>query len=202
MGRRASRFILLSASLLLAAIMAGRDPVLAQYSEPGTRKTTKQTTAKKKEVKKQVTNKKDSSKNPASKGERTWTVGREGANPTLAFGSAGGKEPLLLFVCQPDAGLLRVVAHIGTRGLRPGDGAGVRLSNGRAKFEVAGTVYAIGSKDSVDIGGTTRIDPKLFELLRSGDTMIVEVPGRKTGLPVKDLGPKAEAFEKACTPQR
>ena len=53
-----------------------------------------------------------------------------------------------------------------------------------------------------DLGGTTRVSPRLFALLETGDTMVVEVPGRTTGIPLKSLGQKTEAFKRACLAQR
>ena len=135
-----------------------------------------------------------------AKHARAWTLGRETGSPTLKFGSPG--NVVLSFSCQPETGMVRVIAHLGGRGLRPGDGAYLRLTSGRARFEVAGTAFAAEADNTIDIGGITRIDAKLFDLLRAGDTMLVDVPGRKMGLPVRGLETSADAFEKACAARR
>jgi len=125
-----------------------------------------------------------------------WRFSRERGVPTLAFGA--GQDDVISFSCQPDSGLLRVISQIGTRGVRPGDDAAIRLTNGRNRFEIAGTAFSTESNHSVDIGGATQLDPKLFALFRTGETLIVDVPGRKQSVPVADARGSAEAFQRAC----
>jgi hypothetical protein len=179
MRRRLCCAALFVASLLLAAGVP--NAVLAQSKQSATRGQT--------------------AKKPAKTATRTrpapaWRFSRERGVPTLAFGA--GSEEVISFSCQPDSGLLRVISQIGARGVRPGDGAAIRLTNGRNKFEIAGTAFSAESNQSVDIGGATQLDPKLFALFRTGDTLVVDVPGRKQAVPVTEARGSAEAFQKAC----
>jgi len=179
MRRRFRRAALLVASLALIA--GAPSAVVAQ---------TKSTAAKSQTAKK-----------PAKAVARTkpvpvWRFSRDRGVPTLAFGAVG--DDVISFSCQPDSGLLRVISQIGTRGIRPGDGAAIRLSNGRNRFEIAGTAFSTETNHSVEIGGATRLDPKLFTLFRTGETLVVDVPGRKQAVPVTDARGSAEAFQKAC----
>ncbi|HEY7458769.1 MAG TPA: hypothetical protein VH765_08455 [Xanthobacteraceae bacterium] len=132
----------------------------------------------------------------APKAQAAWRFRGTGV-PTLEFGSAG-TETVISISCQPGSGLVRVVSHVGSRGLRPGDGAAIRLTNGRAKFEVAGTAFSAEAGDDVNIAGTTKIDARLFALFRAGDSMVLEVPGRKRTLPAASGRAGADALEKAC----
>lgn len=125
-----------------------------------------------------------------------WRFSRERGVPTLAFGAGG--DDVISFSCQPDSGLLRVISQAGARGVRPGDDAAIRLTNGRNRFEIAGTAFSTESSHSVDIGGATQLDPKLFVLFRTGETLVVDVAGRKQSVPVADARSSAEAFHKAC----
>jgi hypothetical protein len=142
--------------------------------------------------------KKKTAKAVASKKAPEWRFSRNLGAPTLAFGLDTKDEILLSFSCQPDSGLLRVLSMFGSRGLRPGDGAAIRFSNGKLRFEVAGTAFSTESRDDVDIGGATRIDPKLFALFRVGDTLVIDVPGRTRSVPLANARASAEAFQKAC----
>ena len=127
-----------------------------------------------------------------------WRYSRERGVPTLAYGTGSEDDVLISFSCQPDTGLVRVISLIGSRGVRPGDGAAIRLSNGRNRFEIAGTAFSTKANEAVDIGGATRIDAKLFALFRTGDTLVVDVPGRKHSMPVASAKTIADAFQKAC----
>jgi hypothetical protein len=129
---------------------------------------------------------------------RVWTFARPNGIPTLTFGVLNG-ENTISFSCQPESNLMRVVTHIGSRGVKPGDGTPIRLTNDNVRMEFSGTAFASGpTNDGVDLSGATRIDAKFFGLFRAGDTMLLDIPGRKRGLPVRNSLQSADAFEKAC----
>lgn len=175
-----------SAALLLAALCAVSAPAWAQQSA-----TSKQSGAKAKpsSAKKTV---------PAPKAQPSWRITRSAGVPSLEFGGPATAERVIAFSCQPGSGLVRVVSHVGSRGLRPGDGAAIRLTNGKAKFEVAGTAFSAEADENVDVGGTTKLDAKLFALFKTGDSMVLEVPGRKRTLPAASGRQAADALERAC----
>lgn len=139
-----------------------------------------------------------------AKFSHVWVLGRDGGRPALLYSRANGDDVKISLSCQNEAGLVRVIVYdVPAKGMKPGDGGRVRLSNGPARVEVAATALP-NEKNSraVDLGGITKVSPRLFSLIKSGDTMVVEVPGRTTGVPLKTLGPKAEAFERACLARR
>jgi hypothetical protein len=141
-----------------------------------------------------------SAQNPASKqsGAAAKPAARSAGVPSLEFGGPANAERVIAFSCQPGSGLVRVVSHVGSRGLKPGDGAAIRLTNGKAKFEVAGTAFSGEVEENVDIGGTTKLDAKLFALFKTGESMVLEVPGRKRTLPAASGRQAADALERAC----
>jgi hypothetical protein len=142
--------------------------------------------------------KKVTAKASSAAAKPAWRFVRRLSGPALEYGT-GPEQIQLALSCQPETGLLRVIAQIGSRGLRPGDGAAIRLANGKIRFEVAGTAFSTEMRKDVDVGGATRIDPGLFLLFKGGETLVLEVPGRKRSLSVVDAGPSADAFRKACT---
>ncbi len=143
-------------------------------------------------------------KEAQSKLAHVWILGRDNSRPALMFSRMNGDDVRLSLSCQPDTGLVRIIVFdVAAKGMKTGDGGRVRLSNGPARLEVAATALP-NEKNShaVDLGGTTRVSPRLFALIETGDTMVVEVPGRTTGIPLKSLGLKTEAFKRACLAQR
>jgi hypothetical protein len=110
-----------------------------------------------------------------------------------------GGETVVSFSCQ--ASLVRVVSQIGPRGPRPGDGAAIRLSSGKNKFEIAGTAFSVETGADVAIAGTTQIEPRLFSLLR-GETTTLDVAGRRRNLPLASGRGSIDAFERACGESR
>ena len=152
-----------------------------------------------------LTAKKHTAKEPAKKKKeaahdaRSWNLGREASGPVLYYGKTQNDDVSVSFTCQPEAGLVRVIAYGSARGVKPGDGARLRVTNGPARLEVA-AIALPNEKNAniVDLGGTTKISPRVFSLFRGGDTMVLEVPGRTIGLSLKTLPGKNEAFERAC----
>jgi hypothetical protein len=176
------------AALILTALCA-LSPALAQQSA-----TSRQSGATVKSPAKASAAKKTP---PAPKPQPTWRLTRNAGVPSLEFGGPATAEKVIAFSCQPGSGLVRVIAHVGSRGIKPGDGAPIRLTNGKAKFEVAGTAFS-AQDDEVDIGGTTKLDSKLFALFKAGESMVLEVSGRKRTLPATSGRQAADALERAC----
>jgi len=146
----------------------------------------------------QAPKKKPAAKTSTAVAKPAWRFVRRLGSPSLEFG-VGTDDFQLSFSCQPETGLLRVIARIGSRGLQPGDGAAIRLANGKNRFEIAGTAFSTELRKDIDVGGATRFDPNLFLLFKGGETLVLEVPGRKRALPIANAGPSVEAFQKACT---
>jgi len=139
----------------------------------------------------------------AARETRIWLFGREAGRPVLMFSKPNGDDAAVTFSCLSDSGLVRVIAYnVSAKGMKTGDGVRVRVSNGPARLELAATALPNDKNTSaVDLGGTTKVSPRLFNLFR-GDTIVLEVPGRTTGLSLKTIGQKSEAFERSCLAQR
>jgi hypothetical protein len=139
----------------------------------------------------------DSRKKPPVVKERGWSFAREDGLPTLKYVQTIGGRTVVSFACQNNASV-RIVANINARGLHPGDSARLRLSTGLHRIELAATAFSGEQKGPPLIGGTTRLEPRFLQLFNNGDAMIIEVPGRNTGVPLKGVETKIDAFEKAC----
>jgi len=183
MRRRFSRAILILVPMLLAGPAFLPADAAAQTAK-SKKHTAKEPAKKKKE---------------AARDAKSWNLGREASGPVLFYGKTQNEDVAVSFTCLPEAGLVRVIAYGSARGVRPGDGARVRLTNGPARLEVA-AIALPNDKNSaiVDLGGTTKISPRVFGLFRGGDTMVLEVPGRTVGFSLKTMPGKNEAFERAC----
>ena len=187
------------ALLLLLAPEPVSFPAFAQAQVKLAAKSQRARKAKPARTKPDTKTKKAKSPKAEPKEARGWTMTREGRNLLLQYGK-GADEALVSFACQPAAGLLRVVAIAGPRrhGLKPGDGARIRLMSGPHRFEVAGVTFASGRGPNLFVSGTTRIAPRFFALFKGSETMNVEVPGRTTGVSLKGLGKRIDEFERDC----
>jgi hypothetical protein len=185
MRRRFCRAILILVPILLAGPLA-LPPDAAAQTAKSKKLSLKEVAKKKKEA-------------AAVKDMRIWNLGREAAGPVLFYGRTQNDEVAVSFTCQPETGLVRVIAYGSARGVKPGDGARLRVTNGPARLEVAAIALPNDKNANiVDLGGTTKISTRVFALFRGGDTMVLEVPGRTIGLSLKTLPGKNEAFERAC----
>ena len=207
MHRAARRVLALLAASLLLPLPIGTEPAFAQD-----RTIIAAQTAPKRSVRAKAKIKAKAKVDPKAKGKkkkkdkaaqdaRAWSASREGGNPVLMYGK-GAEETIISFACLLETGLVRVVTIAGTpagrRAPRPGDGARIRLMAGPTRFELAGTAFTSDTGTTIYVSGTTRIAPRFFALFKRAQTMTVEVPGRTTGISLKGLGPRGEAFERAC----
>src|SRR5258708_1896848 len=182
MRRRCCRAILILVPILLAGPLALPPDAAAQTAK--SKKHTAKEPVKKKE---------------AARDLRSWNLGRESSGPVLFFGKTLTEDVSVSFTCQPEAGLVRVIAYGSARGVKPGDGARVRLTNGPARLQVAAIALPNHKNANiVDLGGTTKISPRVFGLFRGGDTMVLEVPGRTARLSLQTMPGKNDSFERAC----
>ena len=210
MRRTARRVLALASALLLLPLPIGTVPAFAQERTATTVIAAKSEPKRSMRAKAKIKTKakadpkakgKKKTKDKAVQDARAWSTSREGGNPVLMFGR-GADETIISFACLPETGLVRVVTIAGTpasrRALRPGDGARIRLMAGPTRFELAGTAFTSDTGTTIYVSGTTRIAPRFFALFKRAETMTVEVPGRTTGISLKGLGPRGDAFERAC----
>jgi hypothetical protein len=183
--------------VLVLSVLSVPEPALDASAQTQTERAKSRSRAK--QTKETPDAKKAKSKQAAPVEARGWTMVREAGEPVLRYARATGPT-LVSFFCQPDSGLIRVVAIAGPqgRGLRPGDGARIRLMSGPSRFEVAGIAFTSGPDASLFVAGTTRITPRFFSLFKTSETMNVEVPGRTTGISLKGLSQLIETFEREC----
>lgn len=133
---------------------------------------------------------------------RIWRFSRDASGPVLSFGNRKGDDIVVAFSCQPGAEQIRVVAYTASRNTRRGDSARLRLINGKTRIEIAATAFADARQNRIDIGGITKSGSQFTDLFASGETMIVEVPGRTVGVSLKTLGTAAKQFAAACDAKR
>jgi hypothetical protein len=202
--RRSLRRSLLIMSTGLGTALAAAPAAALNPSPPAAENSVHPAAARKLSPKERAAEAARKKKETQAKLAHVWVLGRDNSRPALMFSRMNGDDARLTLSCQPDTGLVRIIVFdVPAKGMKTGDGGRVRLSNGPARLEVAATALP-NEKNAraVDLGGTTRVSPRLFALLETGDTMVVEVPGRTTGIPLKSLGQKTEAFKRACLAQR
>jgi hypothetical protein len=129
---------------------------------------------------------------------RVWRLVKGQHGPLLSFGPRKGDDSIVAFSCTPGSKEIRVVAFTASRDTKRGDAARLRLTNGRQRLEIAATAFADSRQNRIDIGGITRDAQSFLDVFRSGETLILETPGRKVGISLKTIGKKAEQFAAAC----
>ncbi len=129
---------------------------------------------------------------------RVWRLTKDASGPLLSFGPRKGDDLIIAFSCTPGSKQIRVVAFTASRETRRGDAARLRLNNGRQRLEIAATAFADTKQKRIDIGGVTRDTQSFLDVFRSGETVILETPGRKVGISLKTIGKKADQFAATC----
>ena len=140
--RRALRRSLLVLALALAAASAERViafPLAAPAAETPIRLAAAKKTSPK--DRKETAKKKKEAEH--LKHMHVWVLGRDGTKPALTYSRMNGDDAKISLSCQVDSGLVRIIVYdVPAKGMKPGDGGRVRLSNGYARVEVAATALA------------------------------------------------------------
>ena len=86
--------------------------------------------------------------------------------------------------------------------LVPGRPARLKLVNGTANLDYAGQAVANEIDGNVNVEVSMRVDPKLFALLKTGQSLVVEVAGKQATIPLKGIAQHLGAFESTCLGRR
>ena len=135
---------------------------------------------------------------PAAAQERTWILDDNPEAPRLIYGAPESDDILISFSCEPDQRRMTIVEAVGTKKLDPGRAAAFRMSVGAASLELTGDSIANEIDGSVNIEVTGAPNPRVFALLKSGPSLVIEIAGEKATIPLAAAAPHVPLFEKLC----
>ena len=134
----------------------------------------------------------------AAQDVRKWLFDDAADGVVLQYGTPDSDDAVIAFICEPQAKRMRISEFIGSESLVPGTTAALKLTSGAQTITYNGQAISNEESGTANIEVTTAIDRKLFVLLKTGPTLIVDLPGKQETIPLKAGTPQVGQFEKAC----
>jgi hypothetical protein len=130
--------------------------------------------------------------------KKSWDFYKSGQEALLIYGVPETEQVTLSFICEPKKKKIEIISTVmppNTRTKRPGK---IKLTNGSSSLEYAGKT-AQGTNDTgIHFGAPIAIEPRLFDLLGTGKSLLIESLGARARVPLVGIkGPLAK-MKKAC----
>ncbi|WP_127090186.1 hypothetical protein [Aquabacter cavernae] len=107
---------------------------------------------------------------------RIWTMVKGEDTFVLRFSLQRDPDPDFAAICQPGAQLLQIAAEIDGRPFSSGEGVPVTLTAGKRRLELAATAFLGGGDGKMVVEAAVALDPRIFDLFESGDTLTLRIP--------------------------
>jgi hypothetical protein len=133
---------------------------------------------------------------------RTWLLDDSTDQITLQYGTPESDDVVIAVTCEPKAKTMKISEFVGAENLVPGRPARLKLVNGTATLDYAGLAVANEIDGNVNVEVSMRVDPKLFALLKTGQSLLLEVAGKQATIPLKGVTEHLGTFERACLGRR
>ncbi len=139
---------------------------------------------------------------------RVWTIAKGEGTYVLRYAQPRDLDPDFALTCQPSGRLLQIAIEVVGKPFSSGDGVPISLINGKRRLELAATAF-LGSDGALVVEAAVSLEPRVFDLFRGGDTLVVKMPAAnpKTAAPTQSYplaGARARLadFENVCLGRR
>lgn len=121
----------------------------------------------------------------------------------LFFGVPDSHEITLSLICEPRRKQLRIISTVLPPRATVGRAVTAKLSNGSASRDYRGAIKAEGRPDRiVFFEATTTPGDGLFDLLKAGSSLTIEVTSARESIPLQGVAAPLAQMEKACPGSR
>ena len=126
-----------------------------------------------------------------------WTMNSEKSEVTLAYGD-DSEETDLALICKPHSNSVKIFVGETDKSLKPKMQVIVTFTAGAAKATVAGKTLPNELAGVPSFEGELAATDPLFDALASAPSISIKVAKATREIPLKTMGNKAAAFNKAC----
>ncbi|MGU3493279.1 hypothetical protein ACLBXM_04480 [Xanthobacteraceae bacterium A53D] len=134
---------------------------------------------------------------------RVWTIVKADDAFVLRYALPRAADPAFAATCQPSAQLLQIAVEVqNDQKIRSGDGVPLSLANGKRKLELAASAFLANAEGLLVVEAAVALEPRVFDLFRDGDTLVVRMPGSTQQLPLAGARTRLADFERVCLGRR
>jgi hypothetical protein len=119
----------------------------------------------------------------------------------LSYGVPESDIITINFFCRPAEKQIEIVTTILPAKPRKGQAVKTTLTNGAATAAYAGQVHH-HDEHGFHFAATTPVDRKVIEVLKSGTSLSISIPGKQHRVPLRGVARPLAQFEAACFGRR
>jgi hypothetical protein len=135
---------------------------------------------------------------PAAAQKQSWGFAKSGSAALLVYGVPDSHAVTLSFICEPKKKTIDVVTTVLPRNAKKDRTGIIKLSNGSATVEYAGTIGRDNEDSGLHFAAATTIDAELFDLLDKGTSVRVEALGASENVPLNGIKKPLTQMRQAC----
>jgi hypothetical protein len=116
----------------------------------------------------------------------------------LSYGIPESDVVTLIFACDTGAKRIEIVTTVLARKRRKGQALRTTLRNGAVTAAYDGKVGTDPSGEEFHFEASIAAAPKVVDILKSGSSLVIGIPGRQERVPLKGVAKPLAQFETAC----
>ena len=128
----------------------------------------------------------------------TWRLKTEANNAMLAYGIDNPEGTPIVFNCRVGSGTVRVFFSETSKAFKPGRSATATLTAGRVTEKMTGRLLPNEDAGVPSFESTLPATDPLFAALASAQTLTMAIGAWRQGVPLRELGNKADRFNGQC----
>jgi hypothetical protein len=134
----------------------------------------------------------------AAADEEQWGFVKSDRDVQLFYGVPESEAVTLSFVCEPKRKRMAVITTVLPPDTRPKRSGKIRLSNGSSSLEYAGKTARPSNDGAVYIQASIALDPRVFALLETGTSLVVQSLGARESIPLDRIKEPLSQMRQAC----
>jgi hypothetical protein len=129
--------------------------------------------------------------------KESWDFVKSGSEAQISFGVPESDIVTIIFRCDTKTKPIEIVTSVLPPRPKKGQTLKTTLTSGAVSANYDGRI-GHHSEHGYNFAASTPAEPKLVEVLKSGTTLTISVPGKKVRVPLKGVAKPLAQFETAC----
>ena len=134
----------------------------------------------------------------ASADKPQWDFVKSDRDVRLFYGVPESESITLSLICQPKRKRLSIISAVLPNKVGGKRSGKITLSNGSSTLEYAGRTVPERGEGPATIEASIAIDPRLFDLLETGSSLVIQSLGARESVPLDGVKPPLSQMRSVC----
>lgn len=127
-----------------------------------------------------------------------WAFLKSDGDVRLFYGVPESESIMLSLICEPKRKRMFIVSAVLPHNVRAKRSGKIKLSNGSASLEYPGKTEPERGEGPATIVASVAIDPRLFDLLDKGTSLVIESLGARESVPLDGVKEPLAQMRRVC----